>query len=280
MTQAEITTQEFDLFRVLIEQKVGIKLSPEKRKTLGRKLSRRMRELSLTSYASYFRLVKSRDGAAEMARLLGMVTIGQTQFFRGDRQFSLFGEELLPRILAGKKGGNKRVRLWSAACSNGQEPYSIAMLVLDKTRHVRDLDMKILATDVDRDSLRFARAGRYPGSVTAEVPSPYLARYFSAETGPGREGYRVRDEVRALVTFRSLNLLEFPYPMAGPMDAVWLRNTMIYFAAPAKKAILAEVHRLLSPGGFLCLGGSESLVGLDDRFSLLSHAVYVKKGSL
>ncbi|MBU2489088.1 MAG: hypothetical protein KKA60_06830 [Proteobacteria bacterium] len=275
MSIAEITPQEFDLFRSLIEQKVGIGLTQEKRRFLGRKLARRIKELSLSSYASYYRLVGSREGEAELARLLGMVTIGQTQFFRGDHQFTLFADKLLPQILERKKDGG-RVRFWSAACSMGQEPYSIAILLLEKTRQARDLDMKILATDVDRESLRFAHAGRYPGSVKAEVPSPYLSRHFKLEKGPGGEGYRVREEVRRLISFRTLNLLTFPYPMAGPFDAVWLRNTMIYFGAPAKKAILAEVQRLLVPGGFLCLGGSESLLGLDARFSLLSHAVYVK----
>jgi len=274
VTPGELSPAEYDRFRSFIQKTAGISLSPGRRRTFERKIARRMKEIGVSTFGAYYRLVTDEDGADERARMLELVAIGQTSFFRGDRQFSFVAENLIPEILE-KKPVKKRLRFWSAGCSLGQEPYSIAMLVAEKTRAVAAVDAKILATDINEESLRTASRGEYPKAVEEQVPSLYLSRYFKPIKGPSG-GYRVRPRLRKLVVFRRLNLLQAPYPMAGPLDGVWLRNVMIYFSQEDKRRILREMHRLLAPGGFLCLGGSESLLGLDDRFSLIRHAVYRK----
>lgn len=273
----DLTETEYDLFRNFLKKKAGVSLRPAKKHTLGRKLAARIKELKLPSYAAYFRYLKSHDTGTELNTLVSALTIDQTSFFRGSRQFSLFSKDLLPELIQ-KKAKTKKLRLWSAGCSRGQEPYSLAMLIAENGQaQAAGWDIKILATDIDQESLKTAHRGQYGREVRLRVPEPLLLKYFSREPDKDDETYRVSEDLKKCIAFRRHNLLDFPYPLKGPFDMIFCRNVMIYFSAPDKKNVLGQFYNLLAEGGHLFLGDSESLLGLDDRFALIRHAVYQKR---
>ncbi|MFP4474401.1 MAG: CheR family methyltransferase [Desulfatibacillaceae bacterium] len=272
----QLTQKEFDLLRHLIKTRVGITLHPRKRAVLGRKMAGRLQTAGHSSFLGYIRHLSRPEGEGELRALINQVTIDQTSFFRGDRQFELLRERVLPALFSRRREGGA-IRLWSAGCSSGQEPYSVAMLFQEALRGMSPMDVKILATDVDSESLKSAWRASYSSEGVADVPGYYFSKYFFRESGPQGPRYRIVDRVREKVVFRRLNLKDTPYPLRGPMDVILCRNVMIYFKAPLKKKIMAEFYRLLADDGYLCLGGSESLLGVDDRFVLVGQAVYQKR---
>ncbi len=267
---------EFELFSVLLKKTTGITIPEAKRQSFGRKLAMRLEACNMTSYTSYYRMLKSEKGADELRALINQVTIGQTSFFRGGRQFSLLSREIVPWIVR-KNSDKKRIRIWSAGCSRGHEPYSLAMMLQEAAKETITWDTKILATDIDSDSLKHAYKGRYKEDDLSQVPDDYVEKYFRRDRKSIDNVFVAKERLKKKLIFRRLNLQEFPYPVTGPVDMIFCRNVMIYFSTFAKKQIMAEFLRLLPEGGFLCLGASESLLGIDDRFSLIGHAVY-KKG--
>lgn len=265
---------EFELFRNFLKKKTGITIRPSKRRAFSRKLVKRVKALGMTSFTTYYRMLKSEDGANELRILINQVTIDLTRFFRGDSQFALLASDILPGIMR-NNNSTRCIRVWSAGCSRGHESYSLAMMIREAARETITWDIKILATDIDSDSLKFAHRGRYNSEEMANVPDEYIEKYFRVDN---KSGYGVfKDLLKKNVVFRRLNLLEFPYPLRGPMDMIFCRNVMIYFSPTSKKKIMNEFLRLLPAGGYLCLGSAESLLGIDDRFSLIGHAVYRKK---
>ena len=272
----DLTEAEYDLFRNFLKKMAGVSLRPAKKHALGRKLAARVKELDLPSYAAYFRYLKTQDKGSELNTLVSAVTIDQTFFFRGARQFSMFCNELLPQMIA-QKAASKKLRIWSAGCSRGQEPYTLALLVLENSQALEGWDVKILATDIDGESLKTAHRGRYGHEIHNKVPEPFITKYFLPDTEKDKEVFQIKDEVKNIITFRKHNLLKFPYPLKGPVDMIFCRNVMIYFSMPDKKSVLDQFYKLLADGGYLFLGDSESLLGLDDRFTLIRHAVYQKR---
>lgn len=272
-----LNEKEFLLFKHLLGKKIGVRLRDEGRESLSRKLGNRASQLGFSSYIAYYRFIKSEKGEKELAWLINEVTIDESHFFRADRQLFWLVGELLPALME-KRSPPRRLRIWCAGCARGQEPYTLSMMMLENIRLSRAWDLKILATDVDMDSLKAARRGTYPAEMLKSVPRPYFYRYFNpAASRRGENVYTVKNEVRQSILFRKLNLLEFPYPLKGPMDIIFCRNVMIYFQLSDKKRILEEFFRLLAPAGYLCLGISESLLGIDDRFQLVGQAIYQKK---
>ena len=266
---------EFKLFRNLLKKKTGITIRPSKRISFSRKLTKRLEALNMTSFATYYRMLKSEDGADELRSLINQVTINLTSFFRGDTQFALLSSDIVPKIVK-NNSSTRTIRIWSAGCSRGHESYSLAMMIREAARETITWDIKILATDIDSDSLKFAHRGRYSAEEIVGVPEEYVKKYFRADKNADDNAYFFRSMLKKDVAFRRLNLLEFPYPLRGPMDMIFCRNVMIYFSQASKKDIMNEFLRLLPVGGYLCLGAAESLLGIDDRFSLIGHAVYRK----
>jgi chemotaxis protein methyltransferase CheR len=271
-----LNEQEFELLRHLLRKKVGITPHPRKRDLLGRKMLALAKAGGHSSWIGYIRHLARPSGEADLRALINLITIDKTSFFRGDRQFEILRETVLPSLLA-RRAGSGRFRAWSAGCSSGQEPYSVAMLLLEALRSLSFNDVKILATDVDSDSLKAAWRARYPLETVQGVPDYYFSKYFFKETAPKGTFFRVVDQARKLVVFRRLNFTATPYPIRGPFDLILCRNVMIYFKAPLKRKIILELHRLLAEDGVLCLGGSESLLGVDDRFVLTGQAIYRKR---
>jgi chemotaxis protein methyltransferase CheR len=273
-----LSEAEYKLFRHLIKRYAGISYSRQKMEILQRKLAARLTQLGLGSYLAYYRyLLSDREGKQELRQLINTITVDQTAFFRHAKQFELLANILLPQMARQKKT-TKRLNIWSAGCSTGQEVYSIAMVVNEMFEGDNTWDIKILATDIDTDALKFAYRGRYPKKCMQEVPTEYVDKYLKMGTGEETGFYSVGKALRKNILFRRLNFTQHTFPFRSPVDIIFCRNVMIYFDTELKKKLIDNFFRILERNGFLCLGASESLIGIDDRFSLLGHSTYQKAG--
>ncbi len=273
-----LSEEEFELFRDLIRKHIGISFSRTNPVTLQRKLASRLNHLRLDSYRSYYHyLLHDKDRERELRQLINKITVEQTAFFRHKKQFEHLANIILPQIAA-QKNTTKTLHIWSAGCATGEEPYSIAMVVNEMFEGVDSWDIKILASDIDTNALKFAYKGLYPRYRVDEVPSAYLRKYFKEEVGRDEGFYMVKEDLRKNILFRRLNFMDSEFPFRSSVNIIFCRNVMIYFDAELRKNLVDRFFRLLEPDGFLCLGASESLIGVDNRFALLSHATYQKQG--
>ncbi len=271
----QFSEKDFDLFQKLVKSKVGISVRPGKKNILGIKLAHRLRQLGLTSYFAYYRYLLKPEGIKELQHLANTVTIDTTEFFRGKRQFKLLREHILPELIR-QKNKKKRIRIWSSGCSTGQEPYSIAMLVNEMAGIDMSWDIKILATDINTYSLKIAYLGRYSKKQVEDVPAEYLKKYFHKELVGQEEFFQIKEFLKKRLIFRRLNLLMSINRIKGPVDMIFCQNVMIYFDAGTRKMISDQFYSLLGPKGYLSLGLSESLFGIDDRFKLIESSIYRK----
>jgi len=227
------------------------------------RLAKRLRTLGLENFKAYCGLISSDAGAGERQEMFAALTTNVTRFFREPHHFEHLKTRVLPPLLdAARRGG--KVRLWSAACSSGQEPYSAAMTLLSMAPDAGGLDIKILATDIDPNMVADGRAGVYSDSLLTAVPPDMRRKWFSP--APGGNGQQIADEVRALVAFRELNLIG-DWPMRGRFDAIFCRNVVIYFGEDTQAKIWSRFAPMLNPGGTLYIGHSERVSGpAADRF--------------
>jgi chemotaxis protein methyltransferase CheR len=271
----QFSEKDFNLFQKLVKSKVGISVRPGKKNILGVKLAHRLRQLGLTSYFAYYRYLLKPEGIKELQHLANTVTIDTTEFFRGKRQFKLLREHILPGLIR-QKNKKKRIRIWSSGCSTGQEPYSIAMLINEMAGIDMSWDIKILATDINTYSLKIAYLGRYSKKQVEDVPAKYLKKYFYKELVGQEEFFQIKELLKKRLIFRRLNLLMSINRIKGPVDMIFCQNVMIYFDAGTRKMLSDQFYRLLGPKGYLSLGLSESLLGIDDRFKLIESSIYRK----
>jgi len=261
----------FHKLRRIIYEASGISLGQNKLALVCARLNKRMRALGLTDYRAYLRRLREDTSGEELVQLLDVISTNVTHFFREADHF-----DLLRRLVAEwVSAGERRLRIWSAACSTGEEPYSIAITVLDALDGA-SVDVKILATDISTRVLRYALRGVYEPKRVQGVPRPMLERYFDKVCVDGETSYAVKDTLKRMVFFRRLNLSEPPFPMRGPFDVVFCRNVMIYFDDRVRKGVLDEVYRLLKPHGYLMVGHSESLAGRMGGFRSVKPSVYVR----
>jgi chemotaxis protein methyltransferase CheR len=275
-----LSVKEFELFRHLIKKHIGISFVHTKKVALQRKLASRMSSLGLESYSEYYRwLLQNKEGGWELRRLINTITVDQSAFFRHPKQFELLASVILPHLATRNNTIKKKLRIWSAGCATGQEAYSIAMVVDEMFKEDRAWDIKILASDVDTDALKIAYRGIYPEEcMQQQVPIEYLNRYFTKGTGGNSGFFLVREALRKKLLFRRLNFVDFDFPFRSPIDIIFCRNVMIYFDIEVKKRLIDNFFRILGQDGFLCLGASESLIGVDDRFTSVGYFTYQKKG--
>lgn len=240
----------------------GLVLSRDKAPMVLARVGKRMRALGLQSLGDYHDYLSSEAGEVERSELLFALTTNVTSFFREKHHFDVLRDSLLPDIARRARSGD-RIRLWSAGCSTGQEPYSIAMTVLEALPEAPRCDIRILATDIDRKVLARARAGTFDTGQTETVPEP-LRRKYLLPVASARDAQRatsvsqVSDELRGLVVFRELNLLE-EWPMRGKFDAIFCRNVVIYFDRDTQARLWPKFANALLPGGLLFLGHSERI---------------------
>ena len=267
-----LSDREFGLFQQFIHREAGIWLADVKRALLVGRLSRRLRELGLTSFEAYYdRVVEQPD---EQVKMLDAIATNETHFFRERAQFDLLASRLCPAWEAEAATGRRqrRLRVWSAACSTGEEPYSLAMMLHDQLGPA-GWEIDILASDLSTKVLAHATSGTYRLERTSGIPTPYLHRYMLKGVGPEDGRARMTPLIRSMVKFTRLNLRDAAYG-AGAFDAIFCRNVLIYFDSPSRLEVLSRLLGHLEPGGFLFLGHAESLLGLSDRARTIMPAVY------
>jgi chemotaxis protein methyltransferase CheR len=256
--------REFQLFQQLIEKKLGIFLPPQKKALLSNRLWKRLIACNIKGFDEYYRYIQSPQGNSELNVALELITTNETYFFREQKHFDYLRDELLPNL---KPGNNFRV--WSAAASTGEEPYSIAMLLADRCSNTWEL----LCSDVNRKVIEQAKVGIYPDMRIKNIPPEYLRRFCRKGVGPQEGHIRVNAELRQSVQFFTLNLHE-EFPDLGQFDLVFLRNVLIYFENDNKAKILERIAATLKPNGILFVGHSESLHGIGSRFVPVKPAIY------
>ena len=266
---------EFNFIRHVIGENAGIMLGPNKRQLVQGRLARRLRELGLPSYEAYCEHVRE-SGPEELVGLINALTTNVTAFFRENHHFEALASYMIPEAVK-RNAATRRIRIWSAGCSTGEEPYCIAMVAADALPAGVRWDMKILATDIDSDVIAAARQGMYPMERLAAVPQERLQRCFRKGTGSYTGQAMVKERLRDLVTFRTLNLMH-NWPMHGPFDIIFCRNVMIYFDQVTRERLVSRFGELLAPGGYLCIGHSESIHNPAAPFRLVGKTVYRRHG--
>lgn len=263
-----MSDDDFQFIVRLIAQRAGIALSEIKRNLVYSRLARRLRALQLDSFSAYCQVLAD-DEDGELEHFVNALTTNLTSFFREPKHFEYLEHTLLPAWRRGTD--SKSLRIWSAGCSTGEEPYSLAMTVDATMPDHRDV--RILATDLDSSVIARARTGIYDIERVQALASPALKQWFQRGTGERNHQVRVRPGIRERVTFRQLNLME-PWPMRKPFDIIFCRNVVIYFDRDTQRRLFDRFAQQLKPGGHLFVGHSETLHKVSDRFRLLGNTIY------
>lgn len=262
---------EFKFLAGFMSRETGIVLSEHKRQMVCGRLVKRLRALHLDGFEAYCEMLRGPDAAEEVEHLVNAITTNITHFFRESHHFDhLRNSVLAPRL--SEKPRRNRVRIWSAGCSSGEEPYSISMVMADVLKAGEGWDALILATDIDTNVLARAERGTYDVEAVRNIPETYRKR-FLRRIGGEQDRVQMADELKRLIRFKQLNL-HHPWPMRGPFDAVFCRNVAIYFDKPTQKKLFNRYADILAIGGYLYLGHAESLIGVTDRFEVADKTVY------
>jgi chemotaxis protein methyltransferase CheR len=261
----------FNKFRALVYENSGIVLGEGKEALVCARIGKRMRSLDIPDHRAYLRYIEQDDSREEIVQLLDVISTNVTHFFREQAHFDFIQETTKDWI----SRGQSRLRLWSAACSTGEEPYSLA-ITLHEALGGRGADIKILATDISTRVLDQARKGIYNEEKLKNISAARRKRFFRESPDGEAAAFTVKDELRKPIVFRRLNLAAPPFPMHGPLDIVLCRNVMIYFDNKVRSQLLAEAYRLLKPGGYLIVGHAESLAGMMSDFKPVKPSIYIK----
>lgn len=262
----------FDKLCAIARQSAGINLKEGKEALVAARLAKRLRALGMTSTRQYIRLLEEDTTGEELQHYIDSIATNYTSFFREPDHFDV----LQKYLVNGQQMGQTRFRFWSAACSTGEEPYTMAMALREVIASDEEIDWKILATDISHKALSKAIAGHYEDKSVKKVPIAWRVANFRAIPGPRGARFEVVPEIRSKVTFARVNLSKPPFPMRGPLDAIFCRNVMIYFSNEVRQNLLREIERLLKRGGILFMGHSESLTTLSTILRPAGSAVYVK----
>ena len=271
--EATFSEREFDFFARLVYEMSGIVLGRHKKNMMFSRLVRRVRELRLPSFPAYCAYVKGPDGLQEIGALINAMTTNLTRFFREEHHFDYLASTVIPALAErSQRTGEKRLRMWSAGCSSGEEPYSIGMTLLRAMPALRQWDARVLATDLDTSMVARGRAGAYPGEAVGSLPVSRRHGFFEP-VAEAPEMLRAVPALRDLIVFKPLNLLE-DWPIKGPFDAIFCRNVMIYFDAPTKARLVSRLTDMLHPEGWLFLGHSETLLDHQAHLRLVGRTIY------
>jgi chemotaxis protein methyltransferase CheR len=263
----QFSDADFRYLSKLAYENAGIVLSQNKYNLIYSRLSRRLRTLNLHSFQDYREYLAS--NSQEIENFINSISTNHTKFFRESHHFDhLRNSVLVPLLQQAPASRSNRFRIWSAGCSSGEEPYTIASVVRRELRDAPNLDLKILATDIDTDILGKADRGEYQAPALADVPKQYQ-EYFEERGGT----LQMSRKVKELITFRKLNLLQ-PWPFKGLFDVIFCRNVMIYFDTPTKTNLVERFTQQLKPGGWLYIGHSESLIGGHPGLRLVGRSIY------
>ena len=251
-TGRELSQIAFGRVKEIASTVAGLAIPESKIGMVQSRLNRRLRATGIPSFEAYLDFVESENGLDERSQMINALTTNVSSFFREEHHFETLRNDLLPEVLSGT--GGRRLRFWSAGCSTGQEPYSIAMTLISEIPDLKSRDVRILASDIDRDVLRTALAGVYSEQELSGLPAGYRDRFFEAANGK----YAASQEIRDLVAFRQLNLMD-PWPMTGKFQAVFCRNVVIYFSDDTQNRLWPRFADAVQPGGYFFLGHSERM---------------------
>lgn len=268
---AALKNDDFSFLQGLIYKKTGIVIADHKREMIFRRLSKRMRDLNIDSLDDYCQLIRSND-KAEMNNFINAVTTNLTSFFRESHHFEYLKDIFFPTFLESKE---RSLRIWSSACSTGEEPYSLAMTLRDALGDkLKSLDAKILATDLDTQVIATARKGLYDQNRLKDLSPKIKSAWFKSTSIQNQ--YAVNESLQSLITFNKLNLLG-PWPMRGKFDVIFCRNVLIYFDKATQNTLAERFHSVLKPGGLLMLGHSESVLKGSSDFESMGKTIYMKR---
>lgn len=263
-----MTASNFDFIKAVAYEKTGIKLSDHKKNMIYSRLARRLRELGLSHFDDYCEIL-AQDSHPELSNFINAITTNLTAFFREPHHFDYIREQLAPGLIQKARAG-KRIRVWSAGCSTGEEPYSIAITLRDLLPATA-VDMKILATDLDTNVVKTARAGIYSKDRIKGLDESICKRWFMHNTST--DSVKIKEPIKNLITFNPLNLLH-SWPMKGPFDIIFCRNVVIYFDKETQKYLFNKFADMLTHDGHLFIGHSESLNNVSSRFKGLGKTIY------
>jgi chemotaxis protein methyltransferase CheR len=273
------SADDFNALRALVHQVTGISLAESKRNLVYGRLARRLRALGMETFAEYRQLLVAEPEGAEMVEFCNAITTNLTSFFREPHHFEYLRQHRLVPLVNARPG--HRVRIWSAGCSTGEEPYSIAMTACEALGrgpdHAPNVDLKILATDLDSQVLARARAGVYCGDRIKGINAAQLGKFFAARREGASPEYAVKPSVARLITFKQLNLMH-ELPMRGPLDVIFCRNVVIYFDKDTQRRLFQRFARLQRPGDLLFIGHSESMFKVSDAYTLIGRTIYQRNG--
>ena len=270
-----LTASDFKKLAALIHGEAGIVINEGKANLVYSRLVKRLRAVGLRSFRQYCELVQSSAGAEERVAMIAAMTTNVTRFFREGHHFDHLRTLLEPMVSSARAG--KKIRIWSSACSSGEEPYSIAMTLLDVMPNAADHDVLILATDIDPNMVARGMEGRYRAANVTDVPRALRDRWMETE-GRGSDTVTMSQQVRSLIRFKELNLLS-KWPMEGKFDIIFCRNVMIYFDEPTQDTIWTKFAKILNPRGTLFIGHSERIALEKHPFDLVAQTTYRLKGS-
>lgn len=273
-----ISDREFSLFQKLIYGVAGIHLAPHKKALLEARLSKHIRELGLHSFGAYYEHVVKEKRSDELVTMLDRVSTNETHFFREPRQFEFLENQIFAEWSRQVDTGQrpKRITVWSAGCSTGEEPYTLAMLLCERFPPQHGWRLEILATDLSTRVLNLARAATWPIAKAQEIPEKYLKRFMLRGTGAQQGNMKAGQDITSLINFERLNLNDDSYPIAGQFDAIFCRNVLIYFDEHSRARVIDRLLDRLAPSGYLFVGHAESLSGVTERARHVMPTVYAR----
>jgi chemotaxis protein methyltransferase CheR len=267
-----LTKDVFEQFRALVYQESGINLSDHKRTLLSSRLQKRLSQLGMTSFQDYYDFVVGGHSDDELTTMLDYISTNQTEFFREPHHFTFLRERVLPALAI-----DKTARIWSTACSSGEEPYSIAMTLSDAITTLSTWNCRILASDISTRMLAKASIGQYSHARISSLAPNLIRQHFLLGEGNNTKIVKVKPHIANMVVFRRINLMDNRYPIKSLLDVIFCRNVMIYFDRKTQTEVLARIAQYLKPGGYLFVGHSESLQRSSNEFEYIAPTIYWKK---
>ena len=270
-----IRREDYEFIRTLVYDYSRINLGTDKQELVSARIGKRLRALNLPTITAYCDLLRRPDGEDELSNLIDVISTNHTFFFREPAHFDFVEKHIIPEVTAENSPHRRSTfRIWSSASSSGAEVYSIAILLAEMSIGRPGWNWQLEATDISTRILKRAREAIYPQESVAKMKPELIKKYFQKGLGPQEGNYRVKTELGNKVTFRHLNLLGPPYPFTEPFHAIFCRNVMIYFDRPTQEELVRRLTDRLVPGGYLLVGHSESLTGINHRLKMVKPAIY------
>lgn len=273
----KLNQREFKLFSKLIFEKSGINLDERKFELVRTRLTKRLMHLDIPSFKEYYRLLSEHPNDPEMYNMLDAITTNKTSFFREPKHFEFLNQTVLPNLLEKKeKTRDRAFRIWSAGCSTGEEPYTIAIIMLEFLENHPQYKIQILATDISTHVLGIATKGIYEKSNITDISLQLFRKYFLRGEKKWKRFYKVKPELSKIVNFERINLIHDPFSFSSSFDFIFCRNVMIYFDKKTQEKLINKYYSVLKPENYLFIGHSESLMGIKHKFQYVQPTIYIK----